>query len=358
MVILRPIITTGLPRRSLDSILRLPCWALWVFFMAMLFVRHPQGILHADFWGEDGSVWYTEAYDIGWRSVLLPHSGYLQTISRLVSLVCQNFPLSWGPTIFAVSALAIQALPPTLLMSRRMRHAWPDPVERLCFALIYVALPNSVEVLTNLTNAQWHLAGLAFLIVTIRPGQGRFVNDVELVALAISGVSGPFAIFLLPVAVWQFLESRSNAALVRVVILMACAGVQASLLIATMNADRLYTSLGVGVITLARILALQIILGASLGLHNMLWISKSWVWSIRAVPVAITLIGGFLCVIALRRGNALLQKSFVYATLMFAAALISPVISLTEPQWPLMTLPGAGTRYYTLSTREPEKPKR
>lgn len=42
-------------------------------------------------------------------------------------------------------------------MSRRTEDAWPDPVGHLCYALIYVAPPNSFEVLTNLTNSQRHL---------------------------------------------------------------------------------------------------------------------------------------------------------------------------------------------------------
>jgi hypothetical protein len=345
---LQPVLTIRLLRRLVETILRLPSWALWIVFMAILFLRHPQGILHADFWGEDGIAWYAGAYDLGWWSALVPHTGYLQTISRLVAIAAQNFPLSWAPTIFAVSALAIQAWPPALLMSKRMEDAWPDPVARLCFALIYVVLPNSVEVLTNLTNAQWHLAGLAFLIVTIRPSSGRLVNAAELVALAVAGVSGPFAIFLLPIAAWQLLTSKTNAALVRLVIVTACLGIQAWLLLDTMGAARLHSPLGAGVIILARILALQVILGATLGLDILLVISRSRLWRIDAVPLAITLTAAVLAIIALQRGSPLLRKGLVFAALMLAAALISPVVSLTEPQWVMMTLPGAGNRYYIL----------
>jgi hypothetical protein len=345
---LRPAVATDLLRRSTERILGLPWWALWILFMMILLLRRPQAILHADFWGEDGCLWYAGAYDLGWRSLLSPLTGYLQTISRLVSILAQNVPLSWGPTFFAVSALMIQALPSTLLMSPRMADAWPDPLGRVCFAFIYVLLPNSVEVLTNLTNAQWHLASLAFLIVVIRPSSSRVLNVAELVALAISGLSGPFAIFLLPIAVWQFLESRAAAVLVRVAIVTACVGVQGWMLLETMNAERLHTPLGAGIITLARILSFQIILGASLGIRLLIRFSGSWVWRIDAVPIVITLVSGVLTSVALRRGSSLLRKGLVYAALMLAAALISPVISTTEPQWPQMTLPNAGNRYFLI----------
>ena len=278
----------------------------------------------------------------------MPHTGYLQTISRLVAIVAQSFPMPWSPTIFAVSALMIQALPPTLLMSERMEDAWPDSAGRLCFAFLYVALPNSFEVLTNLTNAQWHLATLAFLIVVIRPSSSRLVSTAEVIMLTLSGLSGPFAIFLLPIALWQTLRSRTGASLTRLLVLTVCACIQIALLIDTMAAARLHSPLGAGVIVLARIVALQIILGASLGIPILIRVSRSWFWSVDAFPLAITAAGAILGAIALRRGNPLLWKGVVFAALLFGAALISPVVSETQPQWLMMTHPIAGNRYYLI----------
>jgi hypothetical protein len=73
--VLQPILITGLLRRSMSSLLGLPAWARLGVFMAIVFLRHPLGSLHADFWGEDGSFWYTDAYVLGWRSALVPHTG-------------------------------------------------------------------------------------------------------------------------------------------------------------------------------------------------------------------------------------------------------------------------------------------
>jgi hypothetical protein len=330
-----------------DRIRCLPPWAWYPLFVAILFFRSPQAILHADFWGEDGAVWYHDAYEIGWHSLLSQHTGYLQSTSRLVALSAQNFRLSWGPTFFALAALMIQALPPTLLISKRMSDAWPDPVGRFCFALIYVALPNSMEVLTNLTNAQWHIACLAFLIVVIRPSPKLAVTAAELIALTIAGLSGPFAVFLLPIAVWQLIAARCSPILVRTAslrlgVLTLCVIIQSSLLFETMNATRLQTPLGADLPTLARIIAVQVILGASLGIRVMTRLAGH----LDAFLGTVTLLGGILGVVALYRGRPLLRQAFFVATLVLATALISPVVSLTEPQWPLLTSPGAGNRYF------------
>jgi hypothetical protein len=314
-------------RRAIESTARLDPWTLFFGFVAILFLRHPQALLRADFWGEDGAVWYAQAYEISWRCLLVPHTGYLQTTSRLVALLAQNFPLRWAPTIFAACALVIQALPPTLLMSKRMQDAWPDPVSRLAFALIYVGLPSSVEVLTNLTNAQWHLACLAFLNVTIRPSLRWPVRAAELLALALSGLSGPFAIFLLPIAVWQCLDYRNDravrwVAVARVIVVAMCVAIQGSFLLGTMAATRPGVPLGAGAITLARMIGIRI----------MIRMTRLRIWSSDALPLAIVAVGGGLAGIALQRGNALLRKGFVWAALLFPPALATPVVSLAEPQ--------------------------
>jgi hypothetical protein len=75
-----------------------------LFFAIVLFVRCPATILHPEFWAEDGVIWYSDAYTIGWHSLFSPHTGYLQTISRLVALVAQGFPLQWAPGIFVAAA--------------------------------------------------------------------------------------------------------------------------------------------------------------------------------------------------------------------------------------------------------------
>ena len=56
-----------------------------------------------------------------------------------------------------------------LLLSRRLDAAWPSVPARLLFALLSVALPNAWEVHANLTNAQWHLAIAAFLVLVGPP---------------------------------------------------------------------------------------------------------------------------------------------------------------------------------------------
>src|ERR1700753_3027620 len=65
-------------------------WKLQVIVFAIAFAavlsRRPDALFNPQFFGEDGSIWFPDAYSFGW---LLPlfHSqnGYFQTLPRLVA---------------------------------------------------------------------------------------------------------------------------------------------------------------------------------------------------------------------------------------------------------------------------------
>jgi hypothetical protein len=181
---------------SLATLVVVSCW--------------PDVILHANFWGEDGWSWYPEARDVGVASLLRPWTGYLQTISRLVALAVQPLPLAWAPTIFAAAAVAVQVGAATYFVSDRMSAAWPSRNGRILFALIYLVLPNSAETYANLTNAQWHLAFLAFLVLASSPPAGRAGAALDAVILVLSGLSGPFCVFLAPMSILRAWRDRDR----------------------------------------------------------------------------------------------------------------------------------------------------
>lgn len=312
----------------------------------MLLLRDPGALLHAEFWAEDGWIRFPDAYAAGWHSLLWPRAGYLQTASRLAALVVQPLPLAWAPTLFAAVALAVQALPPAFLLSRRMDRAWPSVPGRMLFALLYVALPNSFEVSANLTNAQWQLAVLGFLVLVSARAEAWSRRVFDALVLGLSGLSGPICLFLLPVAAWRWREDRDRQTAWRAAIVGACVVAQGGCLLATMHADRSAAPLGAAPATLARIVALQIFLGALLGTRLCRDLAGSPVWTLDAVPILLALAGGLISAMALRHGSPLLRKAACVAGALFAAALWHPQVSLAEPQWLTMTRPGAGQRYY------------
>jgi hypothetical protein len=321
---------------------------LGLLFASVLFVRCPATILHPGFWGEDGPIWYVDAYTAGWHSLFFPQIGYLGTSSRLVALAAQGLPLLWAPALFAIAALLIQSLTATFLVSARMSTVLPSLWGRLLLAFIYVALPNSFETHLNLTNAQWHLAILAFFVVVSRPAESRVGRAGDLVALALSGLSGPFCMFLMPIAIWQLHENRDAAQVQRAAVVAITCIIQTGFLVATVGDTRSAAPLGASASTLARISVVQILLGGLLGVRMMSRLAHLAPFNSDEAVIAIALVGLVLCAVGLWRGPAVLRKAALYGGLVLVAALWRPQVSLTEPQWPLMANLGVGQRYYLL----------
>ena len=313
--------------------------------LALLAIRRPAALLHADFWAEDGWRWYPDAYDGGWGTLLIPYAGYLQSICRLVGLAAQPFPLSWAPAIFSVAAMAVQVAAACLLLSSRMNAVWPNRPSRMLFALIYLLLPNSFEVYANLTNAQWHLSLVAFLLLAA-PARTRRGRAADLLAIALCGLSGPFCLFLLPVSIWQAWRRRDRDSAWKLALVFACCIVQATLAIdAGRGAPPL---LGAGPRRLAVIVALQIILGTELGRHAMPGVLHGVLWSDNAVPILISAAAAGLTLMAIISGGVLLRQFILYAALVLSAGLLRPATGSTTPAWLLFTAPDIGDRYYLI----------
>jgi hypothetical protein len=141
-------------------------WRFLVFCLVMiaLFCRSPRMLTHAQFYAEDGTIWFAQAYNGGWlHSLTLPQAGYLNTMPRFAAGLALLVPLTWAPLVMAIVGMTSQALPVPILLSPRLRN-WAELPTRMMFAAIYVALPNASEIHVVATNSQWHLALAATLV--------------------------------------------------------------------------------------------------------------------------------------------------------------------------------------------------
>ncbi len=315
----------------------------------MLVLRQPGALFAASFWAEDGWFWYPGAYNDGWRSLLAPVSGYLQTISRLVALGIQPFPLAWAPTLFAIAALVVQVAPATLVVTARFDRDWPALAPRALFATMLIALPNSYETSLNLDNAQWHLSLLAFLVIVADPPRQWTGRSFDTLTLILSGLTGPRCLFLSPIAVWRAATMRTRERLRQMAIVLATCGIQLWFLWNTMHAARPHAPLGANAVSLARILGFQVIGGAEVGLHNIRGLMRLHGGVTDAAAIAISVASAALAVRAFAYGRPQLRMLMLFAALLFAAVLASPAVSETEPGWIVMAnQAGIGNRYYLI----------
>jgi hypothetical protein len=291
----------------------------------VLFCRCPSLLVHAQFYAEDGKVWYQEAYNGGWlRSLTLPEAGYLNTLQRLGAGVALLAPFRWAPLTMMLFGLLLQCLPVTALLSARCR-GWGKLSTRALLAVLYVVSPNAREIHIVLTNCQWHLALVAVLLGLSSVPRGWPGRAVDLVVFGLVSVSGPFGLLMLPLELVFWWVRRKAWTLVQTGLLAVGGAVQVGLLLH--DSYRNMGPMGPSVRWLVRIFGGDVVGAGILGS-----------WSVgRRAPMALSVVaalGGVVLFVYVLRYARLEMRLFVLFGLgMLAAALKSPLVGPTESAW-------------------------
>ncbi|QDH17612.1 hypothetical protein [Swingsia samuiensis] len=316
----------------------------YLILSLLLFSREPDVLLHAQFWGEDGWFWFPDAYHYGISSLYLPHTGYLQTDDRIVAFSSLLLPLRDIPTLFAVMAFFFQWLPCAFLLSPRCKNLFPSTIFRFFIATLVCLIPNSWEVYVNLTNSQWHLAFLALLIVCSAPPRSIADKLFDISFLILSGLSGPFCLFLLPVAFLRTAIERSSTNITRFCIVMSTAIIQCTTILLTGERTHMLPNLGASPSKFTQILGGPLFLSPVIGRDHIKQLELLHSWQTGWLPWGITLVGLLLCLYAFQKISAL-RLPLIFATIVLTAGLTHPAGSSTTA-WDAFLVPNTGMRYF------------
>jgi hypothetical protein len=189
---------------------------------AILGLRRAGAFTNPQFWAEDG-YFYERARSVGWHSLWLPYNGYLHLVPRSAAIVAAHADPALVPSIF----VGFAALFTLYVASRTLSPRCPLPRYAGLAALAVVLVPDTYEVLLNLVNLQWVLAGgLVLLLVSRDPsGWGPWIHD--LAASVALGLTGPFSIVLAPLFLWRAWMRKTRASALLAAAVAACAVVQA-----------------------------------------------------------------------------------------------------------------------------------
>ena len=310
----------------------------------ILFSRRPDAILNAQFYAEDGKAWYLEAYLHGLHSLFMPHTGYLQTLSRAVALIALLFPLSLAPLVMNLCAIVVQILPVNLFLSTRFSDI---PFKtRLLGSFIYLAIPNSAEIHANITNGQWHLGLLACLVLLARPANSWGWRIFDGAVLVMTSIGSPFGVLLVPVAAALWWKRRQRWSAYSLALLVPGALVVG--LVALLSHQRQVATIGATFSRFGAIFGRQVFLSSLLGKNSQVWLLK--LHDLHLVEAIATVAGLAVLLYALRYGQIELKLFILFAYTVLALALVSPLVGTPElPNWELMCWPGIdGERYYFL----------
>ncbi|MGA8016664.1 MAG: hypothetical protein WCB85_12175, partial [Candidatus Dormiibacterota bacterium] len=321
---------------------------------AGLWLSHmPSLLLHAQFYADD-RTWYAGAYTYGpILSLAHPAHGYVVLLQRLTASLSLALPMVAAPTFFNAVALLVEVAGIAYLLSPRMASAIPALWARLAIAALVVALPNAYDTSGNLTNSQWHLGLIAFLVVFARPPRGRWGRLSDGLILTLSGLTGPYCIILEPIVVWRWRQDRQDAHRQMVMLVVSvCTAIQILMILVTGGVHPGTRDLGAGLLPLITMLGRQWTLGLLVGARGLTGLVGTPVGSNPAVLALLAAVPVATCLWAGWRGPAILRAFCLLAALELILALAQPTVS-TPPAWPNLGRPAdivnfspGGIRYF------------
>ena len=333
----------------------LPPAAFWICAVAvagaLLVLRRPDAVFHAQFWAEDGVVWFADAYNHGaLRALLRARDGYLQTLPRLACAIALWAPLVHAPLVTNLIALLIEALPPLFLVSPRMRNLGSLWL-RCGLALLLLFVPDSSEVHAAITDAEFQMAVLACLLIVAEAPRSLAGRVFDVVVLALFSLTGPFCVLLFPVALVRTLWPRLVRQPTKIdrwrwvqISLLAAGGLVQGLTVLTTAGARLNTTLGASVSKFVQIVAGQIVLPVFLGSNPFDPLTGGPARIMLASMVTIAALFAFAY--GLAKGSVELRCFVLFALLVLTAALAYPTIEPIRYQWDPFLVPEQGLRYW------------
>jgi len=328
--------------------------SLWFICALIVLSRRPDSILHAQFWSEDGRVWYADAYNIGaWKALLIPHTGYLQTIPRLTAAASLLIPLSLAPLFFNMVAIVFQITPVVFLLSTRFDTLIPSVGKRFMVSFLYLSMPNVWEIDANITNAQWHAALIMFMILIADRPSTILWKVFDFSILLLGGLTGPFILVLFPISIIYGRFRRTTTAQTKTLILGTLFLVQLFFVLTSAGTARFHGQLGMSMQNLLSILSGQVVISSTLGIKVYFLMYHFW-WANLFVPLAFFLLGVSLMMVALFTGPIELKLFLLYSWAMLMAALVSPAPGTSGqfdiPAWQAMAIPNGSLRYFFFPT--------
>ena len=193
-------------------------WALFALVFLILVSRKPDAFFHAQFYAEDGVVFYREQLVYGIRSLLFPYNGYLHLVPRLTALLASFFPAIAAPFIFSVVGAMVQSFAYSFVYRPECRYLVHSDALRAAAAVVLAAVLDSSEMLGNVLQAQWHLILVGMILLFLPNWAGAPESGLGKKAAVVLGLvicfSTPMLVVVLPFSMWRMLRASGREAII------------------------------------------------------------------------------------------------------------------------------------------------
>ena len=307
--------------------------------LIILFLRRPDAVLNAQLFAEDGREWLQDALNAHYSIATLSYTfaGYLAVFPRLITLLAGLLPLQFTPIVLNLVALSVQLLPLVYLWSKRA-----DAINlkfKIFATVFYLCLPFSSEIHANITNSQWYLSLVLFILIYIKESNNRFITLLERSLMLVASLSGPFSILLMPALLIDSWRTKRIPIKYRIVIIGAIT--QAVYIILSLG-TRPHQNIGYSITLLLQIIGGQIFSAGLYGANSLhLFLAKAWI-----TPI-ISVLGLELVLYVFIKASWTVKYFIIFASLILFSSLLSPDgIPIGSTWWKVLSTQGVGARYF------------
>ncbi len=309
--------------------------------------RRPDLFFNAQFWAEDGAVWYTDAYHKDFlTTIFAPYPEYFAVPQRIIAFFSALVPFNFAPLLMNIAGFAGQLLPVVLLLGGRFKNIVGPRSLVLLLAIVYIALPNTTEVFGSFANLQWHLGLTALLVMVAEHSNRRVWKIFDWGVLIAAGLAGPLVIFLVPVAAARWWFDKKPAYRTNMLLIMGAAALQLLSIFVLSEFHRTGTPPDASLFVFAKMIVGQIFTGGLLGEDTI-----GLLFNHRALLYSALAAGVGLMVYAIIKGPLWLKLLNIYSPLV----VVGMLITLKNPEgstidiWQGLTNPTGGQRYWYVS---------
>jgi hypothetical protein len=193
-------------------------WALFALVFLILVSRKPDAFFHAQFYAEDGVVFYREQLVYGVQSLLFPYNGYLHLVPRFTALLASFFPAIAAPFIFSVVGAMVQSFSYTFVYRPECRYLVHSDALRAAAAVVLAAVLDNHEMLGTVLQVQWHLILVGLILLFLPNGAGTPEGSLSKKAAVFLSLvicfTTPMLVVVLPFSMWRMLKSSGREAII------------------------------------------------------------------------------------------------------------------------------------------------
>jgi hypothetical protein len=180
---------------------RLKIIGVWLFCLILIILRNSDVIVNAQPWAEDGRIFITDSLLEGWNSILRPYAGYLHLIPRLTTIISVHLSIFLGKGIslvpFFMNSISVLISVSCVVFLCHSRFDWIASFKhRALVSILIIVIPytTSGEIFGSITNSQWWLSYIQFLIAWEILHKNKLPSISNLILLIVTSLTGPLGV--------------------------------------------------------------------------------------------------------------------------------------------------------------------